>query len=284
MKFISLEELKKIELSILEEVHKVCVEEGFRYSLAGGTMIGAIRHKGFIPWDDDIDILMPRPDYKKLIRYCQTHETNFDLLCNETNEKYAYLFAKAMAKNTVIYEENGNRSNINLGVYIDIFPVDGLGNSYREAIRKYMYYSIEREILVAYNWKNYFRSKTHSIILEPVRIIFYLLSRFFDCRKTIEKIQKYYEKTEIDDVRISGSIAGVYRNNEIVNTEVYTDLTDIYFEGKIFKAMKRYDTYLHKLYGNYMQLPPENKRQSHHNFKAYYLEVGERANDDLFKQ
>ena len=207
MREINLEELKKIELDILCRVHEICIREGFRYSLAGGTMIGAVRHKGFIPWDDDIDILMPRPDYKKFIEYCQKNETEFDLLCNETNSDYGYLFAKAMAKNTVIYEENGNRSNIKLGVYIDIFPVDGLGNTYREAFRNFVKYAFDRELLVASNWKHYFRSNTHSIIYEPIRFIFYLLSRFINYRKTINKIQKFYESKDFDSSKIIGSIA-----------------------------------------------------------------------------
>ncbi len=270
MREIYLEELKKIELDILCKVHEICIREGFRYSLAGGTMIGAVRHKGFIPWDDDIDILMPRPDYKKFIEYCKKKETDFDLLCNETNPDYGYLFAKAMAKNTVIYEENVNRNNIELGVYIDIFPVDGIGNTYREALRNFIKFEFDREILNASNWKYYFRSNTHSIIYEPIRFFFYLLSRSVDYRKTINKIQAFYESKDFDSMKIAGSIAGVYRSKEILNKQVYTNTVDMLFEGLKFKAIKNYDNYLKKLYGDYMKLPPENKRVTHHRFKAYY--------------
>lgn len=283
MREIDLQELKKIEISILEEVHNICIKEGFRYSISGGTMIGAVRHKGFIPWDDDIDIIMPRPDYKRLIEYCQTHDTSFELLCNETNENYSHLFAKAMAKNTIIKEENCNRNNIKLGVYIDIFPIDGLGKTYREAFRNYICYFFERELLVAANWEKYIKSKTHSVFFEPLRLVLYGLSRFIDYHKTINKIQKYYESIDFDTVDISGSIASDYRFKEILPKYIFDDFCLIEFEGKKVKILKAYDKYLKKLFGDYMRLPPENKRQSNHKFKAYFVDVGEMANDDLFK-
>ena len=123
-KAIELDQLKKIELGILQEVHNVCIEQGLRYSLAGGTLLGAVRHGGFIPWDDDIDIMMPRPDYNKLIEYCMNNETPFRLVSTETEKGYGYIFAKAVDQKTFIIEQNGNRGNADMGVYVDIFPID----------------------------------------------------------------------------------------------------------------------------------------------------------------
>ena len=90
MKELSLDEIKTIELEILKEIHQICEKENIRYSLCGGTLLGAVRHGGFIPWDDDIDIIMPRKDYEAFIDYCKTHAPNFNLLCVETNKKYGY--------------------------------------------------------------------------------------------------------------------------------------------------------------------------------------------------
>ena len=87
MKEISLDELKKIEFEILVEIDKICREQNIRYSLCGGTLLGAIRHGGFIPWDDDIDIFMPRPDYNRFLEYCIQNSTTFSLLCNKTDSR-----------------------------------------------------------------------------------------------------------------------------------------------------------------------------------------------------
>jgi len=267
---ISLEELKKIELNTLIDVHNLCEELGLRYSLAGGTLLGAIRHGGFIPWDDDIDIIMPRTDYNKLIEYCQNNTTPFRLVCNETVNTYGYLFAKAVNPNTVIIEDTINRSNVEMGIYVDIFPVDGLADDFESAKEKFNEHRIRRELLVAYNWKHFFRSKTRSIIYEPIRLACYIISRFIDPQKMINKIQKQYAPENFDKCKYSASICGVYRTKEIIETQVYSEYRDIVFEGKTFKAMKNCEIYLEHLYGDYMQLPPEDKRVSHHMFKAYW--------------
>lgn len=277
-KSISLDELKQIELNVLKEVHKVCEEQGFRYSLVGGTLIGAIRHGGFIPWDDDIDICMPRPDYNKLIEYCKTHETPFRLICIETEEKYSYLFAKAINPNTTIIEEGTNRNQVEMGVYIDIFPLDGLADDFDTACKVFNKNRFGREVLIAYNWKKYFRSKTKSIIYEPIRLGFYVISRLVNSKKLIEKIQKQFAEDSFDRYAYCGSIGGAYRNRETMETKICNEYADIPFEGETFRAFKDYDAYLTNIYGDYMQLPPPEKQVSHHMFEAFWKE-GEGENE-----
>ena len=269
-KNISIDELKKIELDILRQIHEVCTQNGFRYSLAGGTLLGAVRHGGFIPWDDDIDIFMPRPDYEKLIEYCKTHQTPFKLICNETESKYSYLFAKAVNPNTVIIEEGSNRTKVDLGVYVDIFPIDGLGGDYESATKKFNKSKFLRELLVAYNWKKYFRSKTRSIIYEPIRLMMFLISRFVRHSKIINKIQRIYRPEDFENSNYSACICGAYRLKEINSKEVYSNFTDIEFEGEKFKAITNYDAYMKSIYGDYMKLPPKEKQKSHHTFVAYW--------------
>ena len=183
MQKIEPNELKSIELEILKEIDKICQAQNFRYSLSGGTLLGAIRHGGFIPWDDDIDILMPRPDYDRFIQYCKENETAFNLLSIETDERYGYLFAKAMAKNTIIVEESANPNNIEMGIYVDIFPIDGLANTYDDSVREFKSSRFNREMLVAKNWKKFKRSKTRSWKYEPIRFAFFLASRFVSMKK-----------------------------------------------------------------------------------------------------
>lgn len=267
---IQLDELKQIELSILKQIHAVCVQQGFRYFLVGGTLLGAIRHKGFIPWDDDIDIGMPRADFEKFIDYCQTNDVPFDIICNRINEKYGYLFAKAMAPDTVILEESGNRYNVNMGIYVDIFPIDGLGNTPEEAVKNLNKTRFNRELLVAANWKKFSRSKTHAFYYEPIRLAFFCLSRMCSFQKLIRKINSKYDVEGFDKSLYVGCVCGAYRNKEIVERDVFSEYIDIPFEDASFKCPKQYDKYLTNIYGKYMQLPPEEKRVTHHSFDAYH--------------
>jgi len=271
LKKISDNELKKIQFGILTELDAVCRKIGIRYSLCGGSLLGAVRHKAFIPWDDDIDIIMPRPDYDALISYCKEEETAFRMISHETEEEYGYLFAKATARNTLIYDENCGSDKLEMGVYVDIFPVDALGNSPEEAQKAFSATRFKRELLVARNWNRFFRSKTHGIIYEPFRLAFFILSRFFSKKSLISSIEKAYTK-KFGTTEYCASICGSYRSKEILPTSVYTDYITLEFEGREFMAIKNYDTYLSAIYGDYMTLPPKEKQVSHHSFTAYYKE------------
>lgn len=271
MKEISQEKLKQIELELLTQIHEICTQQGFRYSLAGGTLLGAVRHGGFIPWDDDIDILMPRPDYIKLADYCRTHDTPFRYVSHETDAQYCYLFAKACAKNTILTEENGNRNNGAAGVYIDIFPIDGLGQTHHDAKAYLEKCRFDSELLVAYAWEKFRPSSTRAWYYEPIRFAFFALSRVVDPHALICRIEQHAQRVSFDEALLAGSYGGVYRSREILPVKVYSEYCDISFEGKTFRAMADYDAYLSCLYGDYMQLPPEEDRVSHHLFKAYEL-------------
>lgn len=269
-KEITLEEMKSIELNILKQIHELCISQGFRYFLIGGTLLGAVRHKGFIPWDDDIDIGMPRSDYEKLIEYCSSNETPFKLVCNKTDHNYGYLFAKAVDKNTVLIEENANKDGAELGIYVDIFPIDGLGDTYNEAIKNLNKTRFNRELLVAANWKKFFRSKTRPIYYEPIRLAFFFMSRMCSFRKLINKIESQYGVDGFDKFKHAGCVCGSYRNKEIVERSVYSEYIQLPFEDAYFNCPKDYDKYLKCIYGDYMKLPPKEKQVSHHMFTAYY--------------
>ena len=269
MKELNLDDLKKIELDILKSIRAICEEQDIKYSLCGGTLLGALRHGGFIPWDDDIDIMMPRPDYDRFVSYCKENETPFSLLCAETDERYGYLFAKAMAKNTIIEEEIGNPNGIEMGVYVDIFPIDGLGDTYEKALKEFKKTRFKRELLVAKNWKKFKKSKTHSWKYEPIRLAFFLMSRFVSMKKLVSKLQHKFRKNNYDETAFVAVIVGSYREKEILPKSFFDGYEDVQFEGEMFKTLKEYDAYLKSIYGDYMKLPPEEKRVSHHSFKAY---------------
>lgn len=278
-KCIDDEELKRIELNLLVDVDRICKENGFRYSLGGGTLLGAVRHKGFIPWDDDIDIMMPRPDYDAFISYCLNNDVRFGICSYETDKSFTDLSAKIYDKNTIIEDENISDFEKQIGVSIDVFPIDGLADTYDDAKKAFHKTDFKRSLLVAAAWKHFFRSKTHTWYYEPIRFAFFLMSRFINKQKSFEKILKTYSQKSFDECKYVAAVGGSYREKEILPIELYKESVELEFEDKKFNAISGYREYLQSIYGDYMQLPPEEKRVAHHTFKAYYINCDNESGD-----
>lgn len=271
MKELTLDEMKATELGLLLEFHQMCVENGWRYSLSGGTLLGAVRHHGFIPWDDDIDVMMPRPDYDQFIEYCGAHPTAFKVFSNELTENYYLLFAKISDRKTLIEDAETVLPDYGIGVSIDVFPIDGLAETYNGAKKRFESTSLKRELLGASAWKKYFRSKTHPVYMEPVRFAVFAASRAVNRKRLLLSVEKTNRGVPFDTSRFAGCVCGSYRKNEIMETDVFREYEDILFEGRQLKAIRGKEIYLQHLYGDYMKLPPEEKRVTHHTFKAYKL-------------
>lgn len=271
MKEISLEELKKIELNLLKQFRDICEKEGFCYSLWAGTLLGAVRHGGFIPWDDDVDVCMPLPDYKRFIEYCKNNKTKFKLVSKETTPGYGYMFGKICDPNTIIEEEHTNASNINMGVYVDIFPIYGLGHSLKAAKVRFLIGALVNYLLVAKNWKHFFRNENHSAFRELIRYLFYKISRVLSMKKLINLIDfifcsdtEYYENSSI-----VASITQGLNFNFIYDKSDFCEFAKTDFEKEKFSAVKNFDYFLKSFYGNYMKLPPIEEQIAHHSFKAF---------------
>ena len=268
MKELSFDELKSTAFDVLCEIDKICNENGFLYSLAYGTLLGAVRHQGFIPWDDDIDIMMPRADYLKFIDYCKNNETAFKIASVETDPEYGYIFAKACDDRTVIHYENAKWNRY--GVQVDIFPIDDLGSDLAQAKKRFGARRFQRELLVAWNWKTCKWNKSRSFSFNIFRLAFYCLSRFASNRALASSIKKYYEDPAFENSDYVGIVCGAYRDREVMPASIYKEYTELPFENKKFRVIAEYDQYLTAVYGDYMQLPPEEKRVPRHNFKVYW--------------
>ncbi len=258
-------EIQKIELGLLEKIHKFCEEYHLKYSLCGGTLLGAIRHKGFIPWDDDVDIFMPRPDYEK---FCKEFKVDgASVHTYKSDKSYIYPFAKVYDDNTLLIENAF--PEIEAGVYVDVFPIDGFSVNYEKdgrrilRLRSYIYQFMGAKKSA---WFREGRSLKRMISLP----IFKLFSWMIPSSWCLACFSFFVSWSNYEKSPFRGCMSWGYGVREILSKSCFDDFIDIEFEGKNFKVMKGWKSYLSNLYGDYMQLPPVEKRVSNHSFKAWY--------------
>lgn len=261
------EQLKEIELNILREVKYVCDKNKLHFFLCGGTLLGAIRHNGFIPWDDDIDIYMPREDYSKFITLFNEHSgKQYKFVCMENTPAYCIPFGKVVCTETSLFETQV-RSTPGMGVYVDVFPLDGLGNSLDEAkkiIRKCSRYRTQLELAMSKKRK-----------ATPLNIIknLYCQMLFIGRRKIYNKYLRVATNKTFDRSQYVAFCGAFYGEREILEQDIFLYSELHQFENEMYPIPVGYDTYLKKLYGDYMILPPMEKRVTHHSFVAYYKEA-----------
>lgn len=271
MRKLEISEIKKKELELLKKLTGVIEKLNLKYSLAGGTLLGAVRHKGFIPWDDDIDILMPRNDYNLLIEYFKKNSIDdMKMICHELDENYKNLSSKVSDCKTKLIEHNVAQE-VEYGIFIDVFPVDALGDDFKTAKNIFKKTRFKRYLLVASNWGAFKKSLTRPWYQETIRFIFYLLSRNVNSKKLIKKIEKHIVNNKFEDVNYVGAVSGSYDSKEIMEKSIFDKYIDIQFEGEYFKAVADYDRYLTAIYGDYMVLPPVDKRVTRHDFDVYEI-------------
>lgn len=259
------DDCKKIQLAILDEIDSYCITEGLRYSLAYGTLIGAVRHKGFIPWDDDIDLLMPRPDYDRFLNsfhseLCKVWDLSHSNTCVET-------FAKVCWNDTVMVDRNLGRSL--WGVNVDIFPIDGapdpgLADHYASMCRKHEWIA---RLCPFYQVVT--KDKSRWFIKYCLkRLRFLHLGKCVDIKTAINADLRSHC---FDVSPLAGAYFGDDGIREFMPREWFESYSQLEFEGKCYPVIARYDYYLRRLYGDYMELPPEEQRVSHHLYDAYSL-------------
>lgn len=254
-------EIQKKLVKMMNWFHDYCVQENLRYYALGGTMLGAMRHQGFIPWDDDIDIGMPRKDYERL-------EKIFD---NQTNTKYmletpsskendfCYPYAKLFDKETTLIENQ--KYKIVRGLYIDIFPLDGLGDNLESAKEKYKQVEHNRNLLLL---KTSGIRKGRSLSKNAAICLFKLIP--INEKKLLRKVAGLGNVQDYDTSEFGGNTLGAWRWKEIMPVKYMGTPTLYQFENmKIFGA-ENADAYLSHLYGDWKKLPPKEKQVTHHDF------------------
>ncbi len=259
-KKLSLAEIKQAEVEILDYFVEVCNENNLSYYLDGGTLLGAVRHKGFIPWDDDIDVLMPRPDYEKLIRIMSSDHGRFKLVSSDTCMDYYYPYAKIIDTNTELIDEEA--SLLSYGLFIDIFPIDGLPADDKE--RKHF-----QDKIWKYRNIRWYSLKKLSCDEGISNLFKIMIGKLVGNRRAWNLLKKNVSKYNMYDSEYAYNIVESTRKYRNTHRRIFDEKIYLEFEGKKYAAPFGYDEYLTELYGDYMQLPPEAERVSNHSFIAY---------------
>lgn len=264
MKEIGVDELKLIQLEMLKDIHSFCVEHDIRYSLAFGTLLGAVRHKGYIPWDDDIDIMMPRDDYNRFLQsYCNNVYKIVDI---STNLYYDIPYVKVEDSRTVMDEYA--ECNSKYGINIDVFPVDNIPDNTLE--RKFLYW--KKSVLNAlFVLKSVRIRKGRALYKNWILIVGHFLLSPISRRYLATKMSKMSAKYEGSKTSYMGILVPAdSRIEEVLPSKLFEEYVELRFEDASAMSIKGYDGYLKAAYGDYMQLPPIEKQVSHHIFSAYW--------------
>ena len=252
-------ELRKVEVSILDEICRICSEHNLEYFLIAGTLLGAVRHKGFIPWDDDIDVAMPRESFEKFLNICQNGGLNsaFYLHSKETDREYWLSFPKVRKKNTIFDEAGIEHMDVPKGIYVDVFPLDDTHCvvSLEKKIRALLIKHISAVICVKKG------IRLNSKLQERLYFPFCWIPTIW----LTEFQSKLMQKENGGDAQYYVNYASRY--NAIVETmpkSAFSPACRLEFEGKQYNCPNNWDYVLTRVYGpDYMQLPPPEKRITH---------------------
>lgn len=254
----TLKKIQMVQLEMLEEVDRICKKCGIHYNIIAGTLLGAIRHRGYIPWDDDADVALLRPEYEKFRRACKTEldTSRFYFQDHRNTKGYRWGYGKLRRKGTEFLREYQEHMPYKQGIFIDIFPLDPVpDNYYLRSIKNFECFCI-RKILWAKVGKvaapNAFMRKLYALLdqIPEQKVFRYYHHMIRNANK------KYTRMVRILTFPTPNNEYGYYRN-------WYENSADTVFEGKVFQGIKEYDSYLSFKFGEYMELPPLEKRKVH---------------------
>lgn len=256
-----------------------CKKNDIKYYAAYGTLIGAVRHKGLIPWDDDIDVYMLRPDYERFCSLKGKVGRHYDIMDIHNDNYWLLSLAKFVDMNTTLWEFE--HYPLILGVYIDVFPLDETdSNDSLEGKREYDKLALMvNRAMKRHSIKQYIKSWNH-----PKRLLSFLLDSFYHRLQLNKYMQKYMgcvDKIKMVKGANLVSYEGPYGVGEIMPKQWFDETIELPFEGRTIQAPLKYDEILKRIYGDYMKMPPEEKRVSHHGH--YFVDLSKKMTIDEIK-
>lgn len=269
---MSTKDIQMISLDILKDVHSFCVNNNIKYTLQGGTLLGAIRHKGFIPWDDDIDIAMPRQDYERFINTYKS-EKGYQVFSRElpASEDVFISYARICEMDLTVVDDSAYKWNLRkTGVWIDLFPLDGVEDNIvkRKKSCQKIHFIWKMCLLRRYKYSNFSNIKVFSLKLWMYLkklFSFIIPDSIFDfhianCRMILYGATSYYSNLAFMH----------YKNREWHKVKVLNDVEMVDFCNYKFYVMKGYHEALKEKYGDYMKLPPVEEQVAGHSLNKYY--------------
>lgn len=263
---ISNEEYKQIVLDILIKINSICCENKLRYMISYGTLLGAVRHKGFIPWDDDIDIVMPRSDYDRLCSIINNGDYMLRFICVESSEETIYPYGKICDTRTRLNEKNFIEVE-GYGAYVDVFPLDCLPESDDEEMKLYRKYITRIKALMHSTRTGY--EKSDSMVTNIKRFFAFHLCKLINPSRLVKKLNKEFRDLNNTKTNKLGIPWAIHRITLTEND--FDEVIPVLFEDHFVMGPKDPDKVLTRLYGDYMKLPPERERISNHSFDCYYI-------------
>ncbi|MBR1558688.1 MAG: LicD family protein [Clostridia bacterium] len=262
---IGVEELRRIQLDMLDALADFCDAHGITYYLSAGSLLGAVRHGGYIPWDDDIDVNMPRPDYEKLkqLSGCRLND-HLEIASPEGPIEHSTSFPRVCDTRYVLRSNSRDGKSVYYtNMFIDIFPIEGLPTNLKR-VRLHYYHT---KALITMRKLAYFKGPLSGQpgFFKTARTIVRPLAKLMGYRFWNRRLLKAAMKYRYEDCEYVGVVTGyVHTMEEYIKKEGYGTPTTVTFEGKPYKAPADWDKYLSNLYGDYMKLPPESERRMHH--------------------
>ena len=258
MKRMTNQEIREIIFSMLLKLAEYCDKKGLRYYLCAGTLLGAVRHRDFIPWDDDVDIFMPRPDYMRLHSLLKEEyiETYYQLRSNIMGNS-VIPFAKIVDTRTVAVTKFNNLDNV---LWIDIFPLDGAPSDEKQC-RKLLEKAKRWRSLFSYSAANFGTGITKWKATAKLPLL--LIAHMVGCEKCAERLSKIANTYKFDESDYIAEIVWTVGKQDRLKKSEYLEYVDLEFHGHMFHAPACWDRYLQNIYGDYMKLPQKSKRYSH---------------------
>lgn len=252
-------DLQKVLFELFLCFDKICKELNVSYFVVAGSALGAVRHNGFIPWDDDFDVAMYRDDYNKFLELAPTLiPEGIFLQYYKTDSAYPYVFARLRNSNTTFIDKRLTKVNINHGIYMDIFPLDGYPQKVSEQRKlAFMKRKFRRRLYCGFDMPRGFKASILATILR-------MLGYHIKTANTIIKYETYISQYKVKNSNIICNHGNRYGEKDYIPKECYGDGTYILFEGICVRVPEKYDEYLTRLYGDWHTLPPENERKDIH--------------------
>lgn len=261
----NLDKIHSVEKNLLVVFDQLCKDNNLRYFICGGTLLGAVRHKGFIPWDDDVDVMMPRQDYEKFKKIQKQFPNYVSLMKTDI----IHIFDNR----TEIYFDHILGDHEKYGIMIDIFPLDGQPESELKLKiheKKVLFY----QMFIRFSNINKIkpskkRSITDNFIINIGRTLKF--NKFVKKQNWVRRAHKELSKYDYDKSKLAGALLGSFRSKEVMPKNIFGKGKRIYFDGIYLNAPEKPEDYLTRLYGNYKELPPVSERGKHHTMRIYKL-------------